>query len=64
MEHAGGVRRCVASICDKSLDIISMVETDVGSICYTGTRKKKTHEFVPIGLGQTAATKMTAMTIE
>ena len=39
MEHAGGVRRGVASFCDRSFDLISILgKTDFGSTSYIGTR--------------------------
>ena len=39
MEHAGGVRRGVASICDRSLDLISILgKLDFGSNSYIGTK--------------------------
>ena len=39
MEHAGGVRRGVASICDTSFDVNSMSgKVDLGSNSYTGIK--------------------------
>ena len=39
MEHAGGVRRDVASICDRSSDLVSMLgKIDLGSSSYIGIR--------------------------
>ena len=65
MEHAGDVRRGVASICDRSFDQISMLgKGDLGSISYIGIKmgffKIRTFE---IDLSQTAPPKMTAMII-
>ena len=65
MEHAGDVRRGVASICDRSFDLISILgKVDFRSnsylgigIIFFGNRSFK------IDLGQTAPSKMTAMTI-
>ena len=65
MEHAGGVRRGGASICDKSFDLISIL----GKIyfepnSYIGTKKVfSRNRFLKIDLGQTAPPKLTAMTI-
>ena len=37
MEHAGDVRRDVASICDRSFDLSSVLaKVDVGENCYAG----------------------------
>ena len=59
MEHAGGVRRGVASICDRSFDLISILgKADFGPNSYIGTKM-----VLKIDLGQTAPPKMTAMTI-
>ena len=65
MEHAGGVRTGVASICDRSFDLISIL----GKIDF----EPKSHigpnifffknRFSKIALGQTAPPKTTAMTI-
>ena len=39
MEHAGGVRKGVASICDRSFDLISILEkVDFGSNSYIGIK--------------------------
>ena len=65
MEHAGGVRRGVASICDRSFDLISILgKIDFEPNSYIGTKMIffKTR-FLKIDLGQTAPPKMTAMTI-
>ena len=65
MEHAGGVRRGVASICDRSFDLISILgKVDLGTIFYIGPKMVffKIH-FLKIDLSQTAPPKMTAMTI-
>ena len=67
MEHAGGVGRGVASICDRSFDLISiLVRIDFGSYYYIDiklTFLNNRFVFVKIDLSQTAPTKMTAMTI-
>ena len=65
MEHAGGVRRGVASICDRSFDLISILgKIDFESNSYIGTKKVfSRHRFLKIDLSQTAPPKMTAMTI-
>ena len=65
MEHAGGVRRGVASICDRSFDLISIFgKTDFGSNAYISTKKIFfKNRLLKIDLGQTAPPKMTAMTI-
>ena len=65
MKHAGGVRSGVASICDGSFHLISILgKIDVGSNSYIGINmiffKKR---FLKIDLSQTAPPKMTAMTI-
>ena len=65
MEHAGGVRRGVASICDMSFDLCSTLgKIDVGSNSYIGTQmvffKKRLSK---IDLSQTAPPKMTAMAL-
>ena len=65
MEHAGGVRRGVASICDRSFDLISILgKIDFERNSYIGTKKVffQNRSFI-IDLGQTAPPKMTAMTI-
>ena len=65
MEHAGGVRRGVASICDRSFDLISILgKNDFGPNSYIGIKMVFfKHRFLKIDLGQTAPPKMTAMTI-
>ena len=65
MTHAGGVRRGMASICDRSFDLISILEKiDVGSNSYIATKMIfARNRFLKIDLGQTAPPKMTAMTI-
>ena len=65
MEHAGDVRRGMASICDKSFDLISILgKVDLGSNSYIGTKMIFfKNRFLKIDLGQTAPPKMTAMTI-
>ena len=65
MEHAGGVRRGVASICDRSFDLISILgKVDVGTNSYIGPKMIFfKNRFSKIDLGQTAPPKMTAMTI-
>ena len=65
MEHAGDVRRGVASICDRSFDLISILgKVDFGSNSHIGIQmvffRKRSFK---IDLGQTAPPKMTAMTI-
>ena len=65
MEHAGGIRRGVASICDRSFDLISILgKVDFEPNSYIGVNMIffKNH-FFKIDLGQTAPSKMTAMTI-
>ena len=65
MQHAGGVKRSVASICDRSFDLISIKgNIDLGSNSYIGIKIVlfKTR-FLQIDLSQTAPPKMTAMTI-
>ena len=64
MEHAGDVRRGVASICDRSFDLISILEkVDFGSNSYIGTKMVFFKNlFSKMDLGQTAPPKMTAMT--
>ena len=54
MGHAGGVRRHVASICDRSFEPRSIL----GKIDF-GVQ----NQTFKIGLGQTAPPKLTAMTI-
>ena len=65
MGHAGGVRRHVASICDRSFEPRSILgKVDFGSISYIDMEKVFTkNQTFMIGLGQTAPPKMTAMTI-
>ena len=65
MEHAGGIRRGVASICDRSFDLISILEkVDVGSNSDIGMKMVFfRNRFLKIDLRQTAPPKMTAMTI-
>ena len=65
MEHAGGVRRGVASICDRSFDLISILgKIDFEPNSYIGTKKViSRNRFLKIDLGQTAPPRMTAMTI-
>ena len=65
MEHAGGIRRSVALICDRSFDLISILgKIDFGSNPYIGTKMIFFKNiFSKIDLGQTAPPKMTAMTI-
>ena len=64
-EHAGGVRRGVASICDRSFDLISILgKIDFEPNSYIGTKMIFfKNRFLKIDLGQTAPPKMTAMTI-
>ncbi len=65
MEHVGGVRRGVASICDRSFDLISILgKIDFGSNSYIGTKMIFfKNRFLKIDLGETAPPRMTAMTI-
>ena len=65
MEHAGGVRRGVASICDRSFDLISILgKIDFEPNSYIGTKTVFSRNgFLKIDLSQTAPPKMTAMTI-
>ena len=65
MEHAGGVRRGVASICDRSFELISILgKIDFGSNSYIGAKMIFfRNRFLKIDLDQTAPPKMTAMTI-
>ena len=65
MEHAGDVRRAVASICDRSFDLISILgKVDFGSNSHIGIKITffRNRPF-KIDLGQTAPPKMTAMSI-
>ena len=60
-----GLRRGVASICDRSFDLISILgKIDFGPNSYIGIKmiffRNRSFE---IDLGQTAPPKMTAMTI-
>ena len=65
MEHAGGVRRGVASMCDRSFDLISILgKVDFGSNSYIGIKMTfSKHRFFKIDLSKTAPPKMTVMTI-
>ena len=65
MEHAGGVRRGVASICDRSFDLISILgKVDFGTNSDIGPKMIFfKNRFLKTDLGQTAPPKMTAMTI-
>ena len=65
MEHAGDVRRGVASICDRSFDLISLLgKVDLGPNPYIGMNMVfVTHRFFKINFSQTTPPKMTAMTI-
>ena len=65
MEHAGDVRRGVASICDRSFDLISILEKlDVGSNSYIDIKMIFfRNRFLKIDLCRTAPPEMTAMTI-
>ena len=65
IEHAGGVRRGVASICDRSFDLISILgKIDFEPNSYIGTKMiLSRNRFLKIDLSQTAPPKMTAMTI-
>ena len=65
IEHAGGVRRGVASICDRSFDLISILGKMYFELkSYIGTKIVFfKNRFLKIDLGQTAPPKMTAMTI-
>ena len=65
MEHAGGVRRGVASICDRSFDLISILgKIDFEPNSYIGTKMVFSRSrCLKIDLSQTAPPKMTAMTI-
>ena len=65
IEHAGGVRTGVASICDRSFDLISILGKIVfRSNSYIGIKMIffRNRSF-KIDLGQTAPPKMTAMII-
>ena len=65
MEHAG-VRRGVASICDGSFDLISILgKVDLGSNSYIDVKMIFfKNRLLKIDLSQAAPPKMTAMTIE
>ena len=65
MEHAGGVRRGVASICDRWFDLISILgKIDFGSNSHIGKKMVFVkRRFFKIDLSQTTPPKMTAMTI-
>ena len=65
MEHAGGIRRGMASICDRSFDLISIFgKVDFGTNSYIGPKMIFfKNRLFKIDLGQTAPPKMTAMTI-
>ena len=65
MEHAGDVRRGVASICDRSFDLISILgKADFGSNSYIIKNMIFfRNQSFKIDLGQTAPPQMTAMTI-
>ena len=66
MEHAGDVRRCLASICDRSFDLISILgKVDVRSNSGIDINMSffRNLSFKIDFLGQTAPPKMTAMTI-
>ena len=62
MEHAGGIRRGVALICDRSFDVISILgKVDSGRIRTLMIFFKK--RLLKMDLSQTTPPKMTAMTI-
>ena len=65
MEQAGGIRRAVASICDRSFDLISILgKVDLGTNYYIGAEMVFfPNHYFKIELGQTAPPKITAMTI-
>ena len=65
MELAGDVRRGVASICDRSFDLISISgKIDFGSNSYIGIEMIFfKNQFVKVDSSQTAPPKMTAITI-
>ena len=65
MEHAGGVRGGVASICDRSFDVISILgKVDFGSNSFIGIKNIFfVNLLLKTDLGQTALPQMTAMTI-
>ena len=65
MEHAGGITKGMASICDRSFDLISILgKVDFGTNSYIGPKMIFfKNPCLKIDLGQTAPPKMTAMTI-
>ena len=65
MEHAGGVRRGVAPISDRSFDLNSILANiDFEPNSYIGTKMIFfKYRSLKIDLSQTAPPKMTAMTI-
>ena len=65
MEHERGVRRGMASICDRSFDLISILgKVDFGSKSYIGTKSMFfANRFLKIDVSQTAPPKMAAMPI-
>ena len=65
MEHAGGVRRGVASICDRPFDLILILgKINFEPNSYISTKMSfSRNRFLKIDLDQTAPPKMTAMTI-
>ena len=65
MEPAGGVRWGVASIRDRSFDVISILgKINFEPNSYIGTKNMFfKNRFLKIDLSQTAPPKMTAMTI-
>ena len=65
IEHAGGVRRGVGSISDRSFDLISILgKIDFGTNSYIGQKMIFfKYRSLKIDLSQTAPSKMTAMTI-
>ena len=64
MKPAGDVSRVLASICDRSFDLISILgKVDFGSNSYLGVKMILLICVFTINLGQTAQPKMTATTI-
>ena len=65
LKHAGCVRRGVASICDRSFDLIFILEkVKFGSNSYIGTRSMFFRSrLLKIDLGKTAPSQMTAITM-
>ena len=65
MEHAGGIRRVVASICDRSFDLISILgKVDFGTNSYIGPKMIFfKYRSLKIDLSQIAPPKMTAISI-